>query len=70
MTKARGRFHVTSMHEDTYEGFVMDSRGDFDGVASKGTWRIVEGSGTDELEGIRGGSRGTEASYELEVELG
>ena len=131
MTKARGRFQVTSMHEDTYEeleggakltrawgvqtfagdlegdgtvqwlmsyrgdgtarfvglwhvtgaiggrkgSFVMDSRGDFDGAASKGTWTIVAGSGTGELEGIRGdggfqASRGTEASYELEVELG
>jgi hypothetical protein len=131
MTKARGRFQVTSRHEDTYEeleggakltrargeqtfagdlegdgtvqwlmwypgdgtarfvglwhltgaiggrkgSFVMDSRGDFDGAASKGSWTIVAGSGTGELEGIRGdggfeASRGSEASYELEVELG
>ena len=131
MTKARGRFQVTSMHEDTYEeteagakltrawgeqtfdgdlecdgtvqwlvsyradgtarfvglwhvtgsvggrkgSLVMESQGDFDGAASKGTWTIVAGSGTDELEGIRGdggfeAARGTEATYELDVELG
>ena len=131
MTKRRGRFQVTSMHEDTYEelaagakltrawgeqafdgdlegdgtvqwlmsyrrdgtarfvglwhvtgvvggrkgSFVMDSQGDFDGASSKGAWTIVAGSGTDELEGIRGAggfeaARGTEATYELDVELG
>jgi len=54
--------------------FVVESSGDHDGEQSKGTWRVVEGSGTGQLVGIRGEGSfhapgGAEATYQLEYEL-
>jgi hypothetical protein len=70
-----GLWHVTGAVGGRKGSFVMESQGDFDGAASKATWTVVAGSGTDDLEGLRGSgrfeaSRGTEADYELEYELG
>ena len=55
--------------------FVMEAFGAHDGTGSTATWRIVEGSGTGDLEGIRGrgvfnAPGGKTASYRLEFELG
>ncbi len=36
--------------------FILRHVGVFDGGAASGTWTILEGSGTDALEGIRGES--------------
>jgi hypothetical protein len=53
---------------------TLESVGDHDGRGSKGTWRIVPGSGTGELAGISGQGRfdapgGPVVSYELDYEL-
>ena len=55
--------------------FIIAARGSFDGKSSHGTWSVVEGSGTDGLEGITGtGSfdapSGPRATYKLDYELG
>jgi hypothetical protein len=55
--------------------FVVESRGTFDGERAKGSWRVVEGSGTDGLEGISGDGgfqapHGSEATFELDYDLG
>lgn len=34
--------------------FVLTSTGTFDGTAAKGTWTVVEGSGTGRLAGLTG----------------
>src|SRR5919198_4366477 len=39
---------------DRSGSFVVESRGTFDGERAKGSWHVVEGSGTDGLEGISG----------------
>ena len=53
---------------------VIEAVGAFDGAASNGSWKVVEGSGTGELEGITGEGRfeapgGPTASYTLEFRL-
>lgn len=53
---------------------TLESVGDHDGHGSKGTWRIVPGSGTGQLAGIAGGGHfdapgGPIVSYELDYEL-
>lgn len=53
---------------------VLESEGDHDGRQSRGRWRIVPGSGTHELAGIRGEGSfdapgGPEATYELDYSL-
>ena len=50
---------------------VIEALGSFDGGASSGSWAVIEGSGTGELEGITGEGRfeapgGPEATYSLE----
>jgi len=54
---------------------VMESSGDHDGVASRGTWTVVPGAGTGALEGVRGGGDfvapgGPRVEYELSLETG
>ena len=54
--------------------FVIEATGDFDGKASRGTWSVIPGSGTDELAGIEGAGTfdapgGPKATYELDHEL-
>src|SRR5438034_433335 len=43
--------------EDRKGSFVIEAVGRFDGAASSGSWAVIEGSGTDELEGITGEGR-------------
>ena len=55
--------------------FVIDASGEFDGAASRGTWSIIRGTGTDDLKGITGTGRfeapgGPSATYDLDYELG
>jgi hypothetical protein len=55
--------------------FVMSAIGAFDGRQSKGTWTVIEGSGTGELSALRGrggfeAPSGPEATYNLDYELG
>ena len=54
--------------------FVLEAFGEHDGTQSKGTWRIIAGSGTEGLSGIRGDGSfhapgGPGASYSLAYEL-
>jgi hypothetical protein len=53
---------------------VLVSTGDHDGRSSQGRWRVVSGSGTGELAGIRGDGSftapgGQQVTYELDVEF-
>ena len=53
---------------------VFESTGEHDGHSSRGRWRIVAGSGTGELAGIRGEGSfdapgGALVSYELEFDI-
>ncbi len=54
--------------------FVVESTGDHDGSQSKGIWRVIEGSGTEDLAGLRGEGTwhapgGPQGTYSLEYEL-
>ena len=54
--------------------FVLTTVGTFDGSRAAGDWSIVAGSGTDELEGLRGKGRmqapmGGNATYTLEYDV-
>jgi hypothetical protein len=54
---------------------VLRSIGSHDGRASHGTWTVVEGSGTGQLEGIRGegdwtAGPGPNGAYRLRYRLG
>ena len=55
--------------------FVLETIGDFDGKVASGTWSVVPGGGSADLEQLRGTGRfeapvGPKASWELEYELG
>jgi hypothetical protein len=59
---------------DRSGSFVLHTNGTFDGSVAKGDWAVVSGSGTEELEGLRGEGRmhsplGTQASFVLDYEL-
>jgi len=54
--------------------FMIEAIGRFDGGASSGSWAVIEGSGTGELESITGEGRfeapgGPNATYLLEYRL-
>lgn len=54
--------------------FVLETAGQFEGGVARWDATVVAGSGTGELAGLAGGGRfeaphGSEASYELDVEL-
>jgi hypothetical protein len=55
--------------------FLIEAVGEHDGKASTATWRIIDGSGTGELDGIRGQGAfeapgGKIVTYRLEYDLG
>lgn len=57
---------------DREGSLVVRTDGVFDGAAARTTWRIVEGSATDDLEGIRGtghsvAPHGPDRTYSLEL---
>lgn len=54
---------------------VIETLADHDGRQSRGSWRIIDGSGTGDLAGISGSGGfeargGTTVSYTLDYELG
>ena len=60
---------------DRSGSFVIQAAGGFDGARSKGTWNVIEGSGTADLAYITGeggfeAPGGPTASYHLEYRLG
>ena len=59
---------------DRTGSLVLESTGDHDGRSSLGRWRVVSGSGTGELAGIRGEGSfhapgGPQVSYELDCDF-
>jgi Protein of unknown function (DUF3224) len=59
---------------DRSGSFVLHTDGTFDGSVASGDWPVVAGSGTEELETLRGAGRmhsplGTTASFVLEYDL-
>jgi Protein of unknown function (DUF3224) len=71
------RFVGMNRFEGTLDGrkgtLVIEAIGDFTGQGSTGQWRMVEGSGTGELQGLRGqgtfrASKGG-AEFTLDYEL-
>ena len=55
--------------------FVLETQGIFDGTQARTAWRVLPGSGTDELRGLRGeGSsaapHGPNGTYALDYDIG
>jgi hypothetical protein len=53
--------------------FVMESRGTFDGKAAKSTWKVIPGSATGSLKGLKGSGKsvaphGSTGTYDLDLE--
>ncbi|REE99059.1 DUF3224 domain-containing protein [Thermomonospora umbrina] len=55
-----GYIHVVGTLDGRSGGFVLETVGRFDGESVTATWKIVPGSGTGELRGLRG--HGTETA--------
>ncbi len=54
--------------------FVVETSGEFDGERAEGSWTVIERSGTDDFESLRGTGRFTSphrstATFELDYEL-
>jgi hypothetical protein len=70
-----GLQRITGSVGERTGSFVMEATADHDGRSSRGSWTIVKGTGTGQLEGIKGSGSfeapgGPMASYELDYELG
>ncbi|HEX2047368.1 MAG TPA: DUF3224 domain-containing protein [Acidimicrobiales bacterium] len=68
-----GLARVTGRLAGPSGSFVLENTGEFDGTVARGEWSVVAGSGTGELEGLRGAGgfeAGQEATYTLDYELG
>ena len=68
-----GLQHISGAFGDRRGSLVIESTGDHDGKASRGTWTVVEGSGTGDLSGVRGrggftAPGGRTVDYELELD--
>ena len=60
------------MRDGRAGSFVLQNTGEFDGMVARGPWSVVAGSGTGELEALRGAGgfeAGQEATYNLDYEL-
>ena len=69
-----GLQRITGSVGERRGSFVAEARADHTGKSSHGSWSIVEGSGTDDLRGIKGTGSfdapgGPNATYELYYEL-
>lgn len=67
-----GLARITGSLDGRSGSFVLQNTGAFDGMVARGTWSVVEGSGTDALEGLAGAGgfeAGQEATYTLEYRL-
>jgi hypothetical protein len=49
-----GLQHVAGRLGDRSGEFVLETAGTFDGQVAKGDWKVVPGSGTGDLRGLRG----------------
>lgn len=69
-----GLQHVSGRLGDRRGEFVLETSGTFDGTKAEGDWRVVPGSGTGELRGLRGqggfsAPHGPEASVSLDYDF-
>jgi hypothetical protein len=60
---------------DRSGSFIVQTNGTFDGNEARSTWSVVEGSGTGDLRGLRGGGQsaaphGPNGTYGLDYDLG
>ena len=70
-----GLQRITGTIDGRRGSVVLEAVGDHDGTGSMATWRIIDGTGTDDLAGIRGtggfeATGGATVSYRLEYEVG
>ena len=68
-----GLQHISGTFGDRQGSIVIESVGDHDGKTSRGTWTVVDGSGTGDLDGVAGRGSfsapgGRTVEYELELE--
>ncbi len=69
-----GHQRITGSIGERTGSFVIEADGEHDGKRSRGRWKVIGGSGTEDLSGIRGEGTfeapgGPNASYTLEYEL-
>ena len=67
-----GMQHVEGTISGRSGSALFETEGDFDGSQAKGTWRIVEGSGAEGWDGIRGeggfnAPHGSTATYSVVI---
>jgi hypothetical protein len=70
-----GLERITGTIDGRRGSLVLEAVGDHDGTGSAATWRVIEGTGTGDLAGIRGtggfeAKGGKTVSYRLDYELG
>jgi len=70
-----GLQRITGTIDGRRGSLVLEAVGDHDGTGSAATWRVIEGTGTGDLAGIRGtggfeAKGGKTVSYRLDYELG
>jgi hypothetical protein len=70
-----GLQHVDGTLGGRHGSFVLETSGDFDGQVARWSAVVVDGSGTGDLDGLRGTAEfeaplGSRASFDLDYELG
>jgi hypothetical protein len=70
-----GLQRITGSLDGREGSFIIAAQGQFNGKSSRGTWSVVEGSGTAGLAGITGTGSfeapgGPRATYQLDYRLG
>jgi hypothetical protein len=69
-----GLQRISGTIDGRHGSVVLEAVGSHDGTGSSSTWRIIEGSGTDQLAGIRGeggfkAAGGKTVEYRLSYEI-
>ena len=69
-----GQQRITGSISGRKGSFVVETSGEFDGERAEGSWTVIERSGTDDFEGLRGtggfsAPHGSTATFELDYEL-
>jgi len=85
MAHAEGSFRNDSWKEEVIQkldgearrhgSFIVQADGVYDGDRAKITWRVVSGTGTEELRGLEGtgtaeAPHGPDGTYTLDYEIG
>jgi hypothetical protein len=69
-----GLQRISGATDDLTGSFLVETSGVYDRGVARGEWTIIDGTGTDGFEGIRGtgsfgASRGGQTGYELRIEV-